>query len=116
MRGSLRQAARLGLCAALAGCVVRQEVGLQNNPQPERVSAVTTRDGRTVTFATPGMRVEGDTLYAAGQGEQIRIPLDSVQHVWTTKTHRARTALAIAGVAAGLGIIAAGIAWENAWH
>ena len=53
---------------------------------------MTTRAGVDVPFATAGVLISGDSMYAVGKKGQLVIPTDSVRTVWTRHFSGWRTA------------------------
>jgi len=89
------------LAPSVAGCASTQHVPFDNAAALDRITGVSMRSGREISFAKPGASVTNDTMYALGRTGQIVIPTDSIARVSKRKFSTARTVGLVVGVAGG---------------
>lgn len=74
----------------------------------ERITAIRTRSGEEIPFATTGATIRNDTLFAVGRAGPVNIPVDSVAGMETSQLSASRTvalALGIGATALALAIV-----------
>jgi len=100
------------LAVALIGCTVRKTRVLDpvevQQPENERIVAITDVTGVYVRFDPLGAAVRDDKIYASVNAVPYEIPLDQVQRFWVVREELStkRTIGLVAAVAAGVAIVA----------
>jgi len=67
------------LAPHVTGCVGTSHVAPGNGADSDKVVGLTTKSGREITFAVPGVNITHDTLYAVVKSGQLIMPVDSVR-------------------------------------
>jgi hypothetical protein len=93
------------LLSSTDGCYSNREHVFDRTAPLERITAIRTRSGEEIPFATTGATVRNDTLFAVGRAGPVNILVDSVSGMETSQLSTSRT------VALGLGIAATALAF-----
>jgi len=102
----------LMLSVAFFGCTVRKTRVLDpvevQQPEKERIVAITDVTGVHVSFDPPGASVRDDKIYASVNAVPYELPLNQVQRFWVVREELStkRTIGLVAAVAAGAVIVA----------
>jgi hypothetical protein len=107
----------LSVVLFLSGCTVKkiQQVPAAGLPQPlppkQMIVRVTTIKGEDVKFDPPGAAIKGGTVSGTFNTRPVDVPLDQVQRFWvqTTELSTARTVGLVAGLTAGVVIVAVAV-------
>jgi hypothetical protein len=98
------------LLSSTSGCYSNREHTFERTAPLERITAIRTRSGDEIPFATTGATIRNDTLFAVGRAGPVNIPVDSVAGMETSELSAPRTlglAVGITATALAVAIVVA---------